>query len=829
MRIPRFLTAPVAASLFSSFVACGGVGSHDWSDPGADYDVQRYDLTGAYDWARGRLVASVGITLTTSDPGLQRIVLDSAVTEVIAVHAGETALPFEVDAKHRKLAVDVSALGDRREGEAITFRVDYEAASGRGLIAVPVRDGDPAASRAVYTSSEPTAARYWMPCNDRPDDRAVFSADLTVGDDESVIANGDLQAEVRDARAGHRMRYATSYPLPTYLMAFAAGAFEVERGKQGDVPLAVWHRRGVPGDYGRLIAELGREIEVYAEKLGPYPFEKYALVMLPDFSGGMENAGITFQTESGSAQPSLAGDVSLAAHELGHQWFGDLATVATWDDLWIKEGMATLLSAEAGRVFDDQGGAGTLLGDSFWPEAGVAVRDPGLVPGAKYTSGPYGRSAWVLTQIRALAGEDAFWGTLRRVLEERRFGVVGTEDVLAAFAPALGAEAVARVRKAIDAKALPTIDVGAAGEGEAVVTVHDPEGLLIAPIAIEWHREDGTTEEETLAPGLPHTLRRKAAGDFVVLDPRDVHPQLDAFIADDASAERFAALVAPLRAPRSSMTTWRFADLPGVHARAAIADGALPPVSPGDFSEFLASLASEGAKAAAIQVACAAAGDERDSTARLAWTSVIADVLRAAPYYAGLGSVGSYDACAELADPVALFASEWAALAKGEGVPEPRLVFLSRFTLPPASALAAWSGAVDRGASLRTRVAGARQLDRQAADLAEDATTDRAAWRARLADLIAGSEVPSVLAPLLDAAVAVKARAAAENAAPLAAITGVLRSPDTQRVHAQAVCAAAALAEGDAEAFQAFASDLAGAPLTRDAAALLADPEGCER
>src|SRR5262245_21686814 len=131
MRFHRFLTAPVAAAFLSCFVpACGG-SSFDWDD--ADYDVQRYDLSGTYDWARERLVATVAITLTASHPGLEKVVLDSAVTEVKAVRAREIELPFSVDAKKRKLSIDVSGIA-RRDGEPIVLHVDYEAASGRGLL-----------------------------------------------------------------------------------------------------------------------------------------------------------------------------------------------------------------------------------------------------------------------------------------------------------------------------------------------------------------------------------------------------------------------------------------------------------------------------------------------------------------------------------------------------------------------------------------------------------------------------------------------------------------------------------------------------------------------
>ncbi len=96
------------------------------------------------------------------------------------------------------------------------------------------------------------------------------------------------------------------------------------------------------------------------------------------------------------------------------------------------------------RVYTDESGAGTLNGDELGLAGRDAVRDPSLAPGEKYTSGPYGRAAWLLTQIRSLAGEEAFWSALRGVLEEHRLRRPSDTDAfLDAFAPALGPEAAA--------------------------------------------------------------------------------------------------------------------------------------------------------------------------------------------------------------------------------------------------------------------------------------------------------------------------------------------------------------------------------------------------
>src|SRR6185503_3395219 len=167
------------------------------------------------------------------------------------------------------------------------------------------------------------------------------------------------------------------------------------------------------------------------------------------------------------------------------------------------------------------------------------------------------------TQIRALAGEEAFWASLRGVLEEHRFGVVGTDELLAAFAPALGPDAAARVKRAVDAKASPKLEVKASASGGAVITLRDPEGTVVAPLEVAWRHADGTASKEALVLDQPLSLTRKADGDFLVLDPRDIHPDLRLFIVDQESLDAFDAIVAPLRAPSSAAAAAPFASLAG--------------------------------------------------------------------------------------------------------------------------------------------------------------------------------------------------------------------------------------------------------------------------
>ncbi len=828
-----------ALAAASGLFACGGdVADPPPPAPEAAYDVEAYELAGEYDWARGRLVATLTLRLSMGGGPGRVIALDSEVTEVKAVRTAEgVALAFRADAAAKRLFVELPAAPP---AGPLALALDYEAAPAYdaydepALIAVAPRAGDPVATRVVYTFSEPQGARQWLPSRDDPADRALFSVDLRVGAGESLVANGDLVADgPPEADGGRRVKYATSYPLPTYLMAFAAGPFEVASAPAAGAgaPLSVWHRPGLPGDYDALLAEIGRLRARFEALTGtPYPFEKYALVLLPNFpAGGEEHAGITFQGETISSQPALASDRSLTAHEFAHQWFGDLVTVATWNDLWLKEGMATLLECEGTRASALAEGAGPYNGDCFGVRDGDAARDPALPPAQKYTSGPYGRAAWVLSQLRALAGEAAFWGTWRALLEAHRFGNLGTDEFLEAFRPALAPEAFAALARAVDAKALPRLAVEDLGPAGQRLRVDDPDGALVAPFGVARLDQGGASTTLALTPGVPVDLP-PAPGTFLVPDLPDLHPDFGYFLADEPSSNAWSAAVAAERSPDDAPLVARLAALPDEHQLALLAGVGLPtPVAPEGLAAFVGSLDSDAARAAAFKAACdrAAPGDAGPVEA---WRAALEPLLASPPPLGGLAFVGRYENCSKVFDPLALFAGEWAGLRAAPApapLAETRAAFLGKFVLPAADAIAVWGNLARRGDSTRLRAFGAQQLAFYAGrpDLLPDA--DRPALRALAVEALGETEVNNVLAQLLTLLVRTAGASAAENEAGLGAVSRLLAARATHLVHARAVCTARGLARGDEAAWAAFVAGLEGAPIAPSARALLADPSGC--
>ncbi|WP_394829390.1 M1 family metallopeptidase [Pendulispora albinea] len=819
-----------------------------------DYDVARYDLRGELDWTRSRLVATVGVTLQPR--GLATIVLDSAVAAIKAVRgAGGAQLPFTVDTERQKLRVDLPS--EARARDSIRLEIDYEA---EGVVSsdyvqyarffmVPALKGDPAPVRAAFTFSERYGAHFWMPSHDTPSDRAIFSVDLRLPAHETMIANGNFVSDEFDrATNTHRVKYDSGFTLPTYIMAFSAGELERERphagpghdhdhegGRRGP-PLSIWHRRGIPNDYDRVFRETSRAMKTFERLVGPYPFASYAQVFMPG-TWGEENATVTLLGES-YLDYALYDGLDVAGHELAHQWFGDLVTNETFYDAWFKEGMATLLEMENLRTYLDEDEVGLLGSEGRAPREGEPIVRDRSIPILRYGTGPYARAAWLLTQIRSIVGEAAFWRTLRDVLREHRYGTIGTEAFVRAFAPRLGAETTAGVQRALVAKSIPRLRVEALPEGGALVTLRDPEGAFITPVTVRFIAPDGTTREQTLELDTPVALARRVPGELLVIDPLDVHPDLKVFAAQDSasSAASYEASVVPLLVPDGEPARARWLRAGGTHQTTVLAR-TLPAIAPDAFEAFVGELDSEVAKTLAVQRACDVAADPAlDGPARAGWARTIARALLRQPPTLGLSALGEkrLAACGKVVDVERLFAVDWARLESGlplGGVSEHRVAFLSQFDLRPARQFSVWSRIAKRSNSLNQRGIAVANL----AQYAQNALVPKAdvpAWRAFFAGLLSESQDQRVLGHALHGVVATKGETLSANTAALAGLNGVLHDPVDHwfgEVHSNAVCAAYALIPGApaSAAWQDFVRGLSDARLKPAVLEIVNDPARC--
>jgi aminopeptidase N len=507
--------ALVALGLLAITAACGG----DDDEPpcaavgtGArGYDALGYRLTARFDWDTQTLTAREELTVACRAQA--QLTFDAEVDVATVTIAGQPA-PFSVDAAAHTLTVDTGGTSG-----PVTIEIAYTAPVSDALRVGGPRDDDPVPSRIAFTDSEPDRGRRWLIAKHDPADRATFAVELTMPTEHDAIANGERTVD-RAAGAERVVGYALDQPIPTYLMAFATGPLERVERTTGRVPLAVWYRRGLPVDGEAHLDLLEELMTTFEVRLGQYPWSRYAVVLLPQFGGGMENATITFNNET-SGLGALG--VNLNAHELAHQWFGDWVTMHTYDDVWVKEGMATMLAAEAEVARRDRAEVGRWFGSDFAFNVDDAVVDTNLTGLAKYTSGPYQRSAWLMTQLRRRIGDDAFWAGARKLLADRALGTATGAQFLASFTPALDDTTMAQALASLPVHGAPSIAVAvSAGAGGTTLgfTLDDPDRLLLAPI--EVGAVDATGAAAPLA-ALPTTVVVPDGG-YLALDPDGVHP-----------------------------------------------------------------------------------------------------------------------------------------------------------------------------------------------------------------------------------------------------------------------------------------------------------------
>ncbi len=344
-----------------------------------------------------------------------------------------------------------------RSGEnAVTLGFVSEIApSGASILRVrDAADG----SDYLYTLLVPSDANQLFPCFDQPDLKARVSLTLTAPAGWTVVANGPLQgADTVGLRIVHR--FATTPPISTYLIAFAAGPWHRATLAEGGRVLHAYVRRSraAEADLDTLLALNARALawmEAYFDR--PYPFAKYDLVLAPAFPfGGMEHPGAVFYNEDRfifrerPTVPRRLARFSTILHEVAHMWFGDLVTMRWFDDLWLKEGFATYMAAKALNDLEPSAGAWKTFFLANKPVAYGVDQTDGTTPlwqdlanldqaKSNYGAIVYNKAPAVLKQLDHLVGEAAFRDGVRRFLAEHAFANATWRDLLRAVGTAAG-------------------------------------------------------------------------------------------------------------------------------------------------------------------------------------------------------------------------------------------------------------------------------------------------------------------------------------------------------------------------------------------------------
>ncbi|MBL8604599.1 MAG: HEAT repeat domain-containing protein [Myxococcales bacterium] len=405
------------------------------------YDVTHLDATLKLDVAAHRIEAEVALTLAARAPEARAVVLDAVGFEGLSVTLNGEPLPFVYDGLRATLTLV------RRRAETAVVVLRYSARPQRGMYFLTPEPTAPDRPTQVWTQCQDEDARHWLPCVDEPSMRMATSLTVLAPAGWTVVSNGTLDAPPSPAEAGlQRWRFTQRDPHPSYLLTLAAGTFATLDASLPGLPLRYFVDPGREADAARSLGRTPAMLEHFAGLLAtPYPWVKYDQVVVHDYPfGGMENTGATTLTERCLLDARAALDATsddLVAHELAHQWFGDLVTCRDWSHGWLNEGFATFFEVvewERQRGPDE---ALYLLKDyaeSYFAEDEGHYRRPIVcntwsVPIDLFDRHLYEKGAWVLQMLRARLGAGTFWQAIQEYLRRHRGGPVETRDLVRAL------------------------------------------------------------------------------------------------------------------------------------------------------------------------------------------------------------------------------------------------------------------------------------------------------------------------------------------------------------------------------------------------------------
>jgi aminopeptidase N len=381
---------------------------------------------------------------------------DLRAVEVDAVDMTLTAVTVEnvpAKATHydgKRLRIELET--PRRRGDTFAVAIDYRCAPTRGLYFVGPDEAHPSRPRECWTQGQDEDSRFYFPCVDAPLLKSTSEVLCTAPKDLFVLSNGDLR-ERRDLGNGKaEWHYALDFPHSPYLVTLVCGEFvEIkDRAPETGVDVYYYGPKGREADLQRSLSATPALIDFFSKVIGvPYPFRRYSQIFVSDFIfGGMENTSATTLTVEAllDERAALDQDIDyLVAHELAHQWWGDLVTCREWPEAWLNEGFATYFeyiwrTHSRGRDEADIDLLGDL--DGYLDEA-CEYQRPIVCrqfeePIDLFDRHLYEKGGRVLHMLRHEIGDADFFRTLRLYVERHARGSVETRDLARAVEEATG-------------------------------------------------------------------------------------------------------------------------------------------------------------------------------------------------------------------------------------------------------------------------------------------------------------------------------------------------------------------------------------------------------
>jgi aminopeptidase N len=463
--------------------------------------------------------------------------------------------PEEPDGEPRKVEFDttddkliVRPAKPIAGGTEVWVRIAYRVEKPRrGARFVTPDAREPTQPRMMWTQSEPEYARYWYPCLDTPNERSLFTLQIVAPAKYYVLSNGVLHSTADNEDGTMTWNWQMPQPHAPYLTSVVAGEFEALTQEWDGIAITSHVPPGRLDEARRCFSRTPDMMKFFSERIGVrYPWNKYAQICVDEYEwGGMEHTTATTLNmdtlhDERAALDQADDNDNLVAHELVHQWFGNLVTCKDWGEIWLNESFATYYATiwkEHDRGADEAAWQRHLEAESYLGEDKDRYRRPIVTyrypsPDSMFDRHSYPKGGRVLHMLRIVLGDEAFHKAVTHYLERHQYTAVETADLRTSIEQATGQGLNWFFDQWVYRGGHPEYDVSYTydeDEKQVRVTVKQTQTvdaltpLFRMPIEIEVTSNSGPTvhkvvvskTEETFSFALPRRPRR------VTFDPRD--------------------------------------------------------------------------------------------------------------------------------------------------------------------------------------------------------------------------------------------------------------------------------------------------------------------
>lgn len=418
------------------------------------WDLIHTELWVSFDWEKRYMQAKANLILKPYFYEQEQIILDAKGMTIKAVSYDGKPLAYEYDGWEIQiplasaysfkdtLSLTIEYVAKPYEREAWGNEAIHE---NRGLYFINADGSEPDKPMQIWTQGETEANSGWFPTIDAPNERTTQKMNITVQEKYQTLSNGLLVDQIKHNDGRRTDVWVMDQPHAPYLFMMTIGDFEIVRDQWKDVPLAYWMEPGY-GQYAKdIFGNTPEMLTFFSELLGyPYPWKKYDQIVVRDYvSGAMENTSASLFYEALNVNRRYLIDDNwddIIAHELMHQWFGDLVTCESWSNLTLNEGFASYAEYlwneykygkdEAEYIFliEQEG-----YMDEAQTEPKSLIRYRYQDKDDMFDSHSYNKGAAVLHMLRKYIGDEAFFAGLNAYLAENEYQSVEVAQLRMAF------------------------------------------------------------------------------------------------------------------------------------------------------------------------------------------------------------------------------------------------------------------------------------------------------------------------------------------------------------------------------------------------------------